>query len=564
MPSPASPFTLTSTTSPGSQGTAAWGSEKGKKLRPAYLVHCYSHPANQGRPGLVRSESCVDFCYIAPKHPSPFKSCTHPTIPAHVRHGRSPSSLPSLSVPVSAWSLLEGSRLHALAHRRRDPGLVSVCPDPAAPLPVCVCQRQQVHGRLRAIYAEGPAKDCTSTSSNVSAVRAKTPALGVGEDWPGMMEVTNASGRKVSLLNDEPPAYSSVPRSRLNDHSRKSSCSTQTSRDDCDASRIRTVASPAHSPRSTPPLARLDSTSSQGTLQTPSPMTPMYPFDPLEQNKTSASRDPYYRSNGPYYVHQAPDGAQQPHYNHIPIRGELLMDDVYPSLGTPLQTQLAYATSELGTPISPQPTLQTPTTATSSASQPASSPANNNSKIAKKKYHCPHATKYACTDTFTTSGHAARHGKKHTGEKNILCPTCNKAFTRKDNMKQHERTHKITGAEQTAASPVLTSGSSRRPQSSRSQPTTTASTPDIVSDMEIEGPGSDFAGDATARASQPRPLPPGVAESLEYSQANSSLSIDTSLAQATRPPFDRTLSGGSQDGEGESPGLDALAMAASM
>ncbi len=47
-----------------------------------------------------------------------------------------------------------------------------------------------------------------------------------------------------------------------------------------------------------------------------------------------------------------------------------------------------------------------------------------------------------CQATFTTSGHAARHGKKHTGEKGVHCPVCNKAFTRKDNMKQHERTHK--------------------------------------------------------------------------------------------------------------------------
>jgi len=60
----------------------------------------------------------------------------------------------------------------------------------------------------------------------------------------------------------------------------------------------------------------------------------------------------------------------------------------------------------------------------------------------KNKYPCPYAQSHSCSATFTTSGHAARHGKKHTGEKGVHCPVCNKAFTRKDNMKQHERTHK--------------------------------------------------------------------------------------------------------------------------
>lgn len=60
----------------------------------------------------------------------------------------------------------------------------------------------------------------------------------------------------------------------------------------------------------------------------------------------------------------------------------------------------------------------------------------------KHKYPCPFAASHACQATFTTSGHAARHGKKHTGEKSVHCPVCNKAFTRKDNMKQHRRTHR--------------------------------------------------------------------------------------------------------------------------
>jgi len=51
------------------------------------------------------------------------------------------------------------------------------------------------------------------------------------------------------------------------------------------------------------------------------------------------------------------------------------------------------------------------------------------------------AKQFNCNDHFTTSGHAARHAKKHTGKKDAFCPECNKAFTRKDNMEQHRRTH---------------------------------------------------------------------------------------------------------------------------
>ncbi|MCJ1394712.1 hypothetical protein MMC18_007592 [Xylographa bjoerkii] len=381
------------------------------------------------------------------------------------------------------------------------------------------------------------------------------------------MEVMNASGRKVSLLNDDLPAYFPDSRSRPNDHSRKSSYSTQMSRDDSDSSQLSSLASPTYSPRNAPHLARFDSISSQGTLHTPSPMTPTYPFDPLDQNKNNAPSNVYsnYPANGPYYAPPRPqDVSQLPYYSNVPIRTELLMDDTYPSLGAPLQTQFPYATSDLATPISSQSNLQTPVPATPSTAQSVSTPTNTTSKIGKKKYPCPHATRYNCTDTFTTSGHAARHGKKHTGEKNILCPTCNKAFTRKDNMKQHERTHKngSGSGEQADASPILANPPLRRANPT-TQPITAASTPDMGSDMEVDEMDGDFDVESTNRPGRPTIRRSGLTEGLELSKLSSSLSIDTELAENSRPNFDRTLSGGSQDGEGESPGLDALAMAAS-
>ncbi|CAG8071557.1 unnamed protein product [Penicillium nalgiovense] len=70
----------------------------------------------------------------------------------------------------------------------------------------------------------------------------------------------------------------------------------------------------------------------------------------------------------------------------------------------------------------------------------------------KNKYPCPYAVSHGCSSNFTTSGHAARHGKRHTGEKSALCPICNKAFTRKDNMKQHMRTHRTHSDEMRSTS----------------------------------------------------------------------------------------------------------------
>ena len=78
----------------------------------------------------------------------------------------------------------------------------------------------------------------------------------------------------------------------------------------------------------------------------------------------------------------------------------------------------------------------------SSSRRGAGSGGSSSSGVRKNKYPCPYASSHNCPATFTTSGHAARHGKRHTGEKSVLCPICNKAFTRKDNMKQHIRTHR--------------------------------------------------------------------------------------------------------------------------
>ena len=455
------------------------------------------------------------------------------------------------------------------------------------------------------------------------------------------MLVNDAFGRKVSLLNDSggvggplpktSPSHPSSPRSsclsRGNSYaySRKSSyCSESSSH----ASEKSNYDSPVYSPglRPTPQLLRLDSSSSQQSLQTPSPMTPTYQFDPLDQNKSMSanSNEPYFRQNGQYFPPQQPLPVVSPAQGFFPMTspGPMLLDASFP-MQPELQAappQYQYPTDlmqqtqlSLVSPVQPS-VLPTPSNA---------APANNsNSKGAKKKYPCPHATRYGCSDTFTTSGHAARHGKKHTGEKNILCPTCKKAFTRKDNMKQHERTHRQTRD----SAPAASADTTKRPKNITVGAPSESTEPSTKMDMD----DADADPQATIRPTRPTmkrsPLQLSDTHPMSFEPADRAFNLlDVDYTEgdgaaaciqdhepdyrrkfaATQPPqlhldtldkpfsssnepfprkrnidgeamnsynsfkpsLDRTTSTGSglgsQDGEGESPGLDALANLAS-
>ena len=270
---------------------------------------------------------------------------------------------------------------------------------------------------------------------------------------------------------------------------------------------------------------------------------------------------PYYHNynrastNGHAYPSMQ-DPTPQPYYNLssqqvLPRMTDFDLDDAYNQQRTtlqPLQTQLSntYSTDTISQ-MSPQTIASTSTTAslppissapsiktdpTTPITTSAAAPSSNKTPVAKKKYPCPHKDRFGCTDQFTTSGHAARHGKKHTGEKNILCPTCNKAFTRKDNMKQHERTHKgASRAGSTASSPAVSvKGESRR-----------------ASFTATSGDAMQVDCEPQQKPQRPKMQRSELSEIIE--------GIDGGVGRY-QDDIDA-------DGEGESPGLDALATAAS-
>jgi hypothetical protein len=210
---------------------------------------------------------------------------------------------------------------------------------------------------------------------------------------------------------------------------------------------------------STPPLLRYDSSSSKssnGSMDSsPSPITPAYnyndgslllPYDNvLRQDLTGLMASP---SGVTPFMEQQLMMAPMP--DAFP--GKVLPQAITPALPQTLPG-LQYPILPNTIPEPPQQ-LPTPTSLNSAPSSlPAQSATNSTSPpnatvpTKKNKYPCPYSQSHNCSATFTTSGHAARHGKKHTGEKGVHCPVCNKAFTRKDNMKQHERTHKNNSAD---------------------------------------------------------------------------------------------------------------------
>lgn len=225
-----------------------------------------------------------------------------------------------------------------------------------------------------------------------------------------MMDGRNCSGRTISLLNSDVVTANDRTNIQLssrshNIQSRASSC----------------VSTP--SPQ-TPELVRSSSSNSCGFST--SPLTPSFgSFDPI--------------------VHT--NNTQKLHQQQLYIAK---MDDHNASMYPPIPDATGVMSSAYPIPMPQMPPQQQMQQQYRSSDSPASEPSrvsavsatsNSNPHPKKNHYPCPLAKQVGCNDFFTTSGHAARHAKKHTGKKDAYCPECNKAFTRKDNMEQHRRTH---------------------------------------------------------------------------------------------------------------------------
>jgi len=309
------------------------------------------------------------------------------------------------------------------------------------------------------------------------------------------MDGKNCSGRRISLLNDNPE-----PLLHHHHHVRLPSITPSL--------RSRTssyASSPVASPP-TPQLVRSDSTDSTA-MQTPSPITPEFTFDRLPQQSLPS---PIFNQS-----------------SFFPSQKEL--SSAYPPV--------------------PQPTGPLPYHATTPhqagyfrSQQPAEtrSTASTNPRSKKNSYPCPVAKQYNCTDHFTTSGHAARHAKKHTGKKDAFCPECNKAFTRKDNMEQHRRTHQ-TG--RNAAKGGDTNVKKVKQQAKRPRPAPLQSS---VSSMSLMDPN----------------LPVSPTSSYMAPTVQSTESF-ADFAQPSPYPDPTTFGMGRSLSQYSNYGLDALAIAAS-
>lgn len=203
------------------------------------------------------------------------------------------------------------------------------------------------------------------------------------------MHARDASGRQVSLLNDEParqPVFSPVTYSSPNAAGIKRTNSY--------------VSAVSSSPR-TPDLLRADSYDSQ--MSAFCPLTPTSLYEYGRQSSYTTYPDP-----SQFDQHQAIYGA----YSEKLQNNESVRPSYVP------RNSSSYDEDIVSGNLSDR-------------------------QASGKRYPCRYRDSHNCDKTFTTSGHASRHSKIHTAEKAVNCsfPGCQKKFTRADNMKQHLETH---------------------------------------------------------------------------------------------------------------------------
>jgi len=282
------------------------------------------------------------------------------------------------------------------------------------------------------------------------------------------MDGRNSTGSKVSLLNDSsdvaplatkasqhqlPPLAAAHYHSHHNTnthhshnhhhHHHHSSRAHSRASSSC-------TSSPSFSPQ-TPPLVRSDSSDSR-VFGTPSPLTPAHHSSFDRQRHSEHDRQQQYfivqhrygKMDDPAMSMYPPPDA-----SNLAMPSAYAMPSQIPAQAAPPVQQpmhnMQQQTYRSSTSPSSEPSRVSTVSAASNSARPAAPK--------KNQYPCPLSKQFNCADYFTTSGHAARHAKKHTGKKDAFCPECNKAFTRKDNMEQHRRTHQNgRGASRTSGS----------------------------------------------------------------------------------------------------------------
>ncbi|SPN97809.1 related to transcriptional repressor [Cephalotrichum gorgonifer] len=195
------------------------------------------------------------------------------------------------------------------------------------------------------------------------------------------MHARDSSGRRISLLNDNPPTHAT--HYDTTSHRTRQSFSQQQNSSRGSSS----------SPYTPPELHLAESYDSSSPRSDPiSPLTPTVPYD-YPRTYVYAGAQPGYDD---YHV-----GRKHGSFSDSTRSGSY-EDEVAPAA-------------------------------------PAPPPAER----LTKRYPCRFRDSHGCDKSFTTSGHASRHSRIHTAEKAVQCTYagCQKKFTRADNMKQHYETH---------------------------------------------------------------------------------------------------------------------------
>ncbi|KAL8419484.1 hypothetical protein RB594_002631 [Gaeumannomyces avenae] len=253
------------------------------------------------------------------------------------------------------------------------------------------------------------------------------------------MHARDASGRQVSLLNDD----SSAPAHDV--YSMPQRLSYTTASHVVSLPFYPSLARSASSSPNAPHLLRSDSYDSQASSEPLSPVTPNVMYADY------GAHTAVYTPDTPYddYLPDAPQaqGLKRPAAFGAGSRTSSYEDDSADSAG-------------------------------------AAAPTDRSGK----RYPCRYRDSHGCEKTFTTSGHASRHSKIHTAEKAVQCthPGCSKKFTRADNMKQHLETHYKDRSRTSASRPSV---AARRSSSSSKHGSGSGGHKRVDSNTPLPSPG---------------------------------------------------------------------------